>query len=273
MSDRCGRLAAVMSERWIDSHAHLTMVAEDELEGVLERALAAGVGGVLVPATGPEDLDLTVSLAERYPDRIVAAVGLHPHDANRLDAALKRRVEAGLERAGVLAVGEIGLDYHYMSSPREDQLRALTWQLDLALDRDLPVVVHNRESWADLEPLLAVRAGRLRGVCHSFTEGPQEVARVAELGLVVGVSGMVTFKAADNIREMVRAVPLGCLLVETDTPYLAPVPHRGRSNEPAWVALVGRRAASELQVAPEELAQQTRDAFRKLFSPPEGFAV
>jgi TatD DNase family protein len=262
-----------MSERWIDSHAHLTMVAEDELEGVLDRARAAGVEGVLVPATGPDDLDLTISLAERYPDRIVAAVGLHPHDASRLDTGLKRRIEAGLERAGIVAVGEIGLDYHYMNSPREDQIRALTWQLDLALDRDLPVALHNRDSWVDLEPLLATRVGRLRGVCHSFTEGPEEVGRVAELGLVIGVSGMVTFKAADNIREMVRAVPTGRLLVETDTPYLAPVPHRGKPNEPAWVTLVGRRAASELQVAAEELAQQTRDAFQSLFEPPDGFAV
>ncbi len=261
-----------MQANWIDSHAHLTMVAADEIEDVLHRARAAGVDGVLVPATGPDDLDLAVSLSEQLPDRVVAAVGLHPHEAICLDAQLKRRVEAGLDRPGVVAVGEIGLDYHYMISPREDQLSALAWHLDLALDRGLPVVLHNRDSWADLEPLLAARAGRLRGVCHSFTEGPEAVARVAELGLFVGVSGMVTFKGADNIRVMVRAVPSGRLLVETDSPYLAPVPHRGRPNEPAWVALVGQRAASELQVAVEELARQTQDAFRELFAPPYGFA-
>lgn len=248
------------------------MVPADDLDGVLERARAAGVEGVLVPATGPDDLDLTLALAERHPDRIVAGVGLHPHDARRLDATLKRRLEEALERPGVVTVGEIGLDYHYMSSPREDQLCCLEWHLDLALERGLPVVLHNRESWPDLEAALAARAGRLRGVCHSFTEGPQEVSRVAELGLFVGVSGMVTFKAADNIREMVRAVPTGRLLVETDTPYLAPVPYRGRPNEPGYVPLVGRRAAAERSVEPDELARQCGSAFRELFEPPDGFS-
>lgn len=255
-------------EIWIDSHAHLTMAEPSEVDAILDRAAAAGVVGVLVPATSPADLDHAVAMAEEHPALVVAAAGLHPHDASRLDAGLKRRIEAALERPGVVAVGEIGLDYHYLNSPAEDQVAALGWQLDLALERGLPVVLHNRESWPDLERELAARAGRLRGVCHSFTEGPVEVSRAVELGLHVGVSGMVTFKAADNIREMARSVPGERLLVETDSPYLAPVPHRGRTNEPAWVALVGRKAAEVRGEDADGLARATCASFRELFSPP-----
>jgi TatD DNase family protein len=252
--------------RWIDSHAHLTMFEPDEVPVVLERARAAGVDGVLVPATGPGDLDLTLDLVARHPGRIVVAVGVHPHEATALDDGMKRSIRCAVTREGVMAIGEIGLDYHYMSSPREDQLAACEWQLDLAMELDLPVVIHNRESWDDLEALLAPRGGRLRGVCHSFTEGPEEARRVIELGLMVGISGMVTFKAADNIRSMVVAVDLDHLLVETDSPYLAPVPHRGRRNEPRYVVETGSRAAQELGEPVEAVAAATSNNFRHLFA-------
>ncbi len=252
--------------RWIDSHAHLTMFEPDEVPDVLERACAAGVYGVLVPATGPADLELTLGLAERHPTRIVAALGLHPHEASALDGEMKRSIQRELDRDGVVAIGEIGLDYHYMSSPREDQLAAFEWQLDLAMEVDLPVVIHNRESWSDLEALLAPRGGSLRGVCHSFTGGPDEAHRAIELGLMVGISGMVTFKAADNIRTMVTAVGLESLLVETDSPYLAPVPHRGRRNEPGYVVETGRRLAQELGEDATVVAAATSVNFRRLFA-------
>jgi TatD DNase family protein len=250
---------------WIDSHAHLTMFEPAEIGAVLERALERGVGGVLVPATNGEDLDLAIELARREEGRIVAAAGVHPHDASSLDAEMKRRVKAAIREPGVVAVGEIGLDYHYMNSPREDQLRALDWQLDLAVESGVPVVLHNRDSWSDLEARLARREGALVGVCHSFTEGPEEARRVQELGLMVGVSGMVTFKQAHNIRTMVAAVSPSEAMVETDSPFLAPVPHRGTRNEPGYVALVGRRLADEWSLAADEVARRTTSNFRRLF--------
>ena len=253
---------------WIDSHAHLTMFQADEIGVVLRRAAELGVHGVLVPATGPADLDRAVELAEERPNKIVAAVGVHPHDASSLDDVTKRRLRRVLPVAGVVAVGEIGLDYHYMNSPREDQLRACEWQLDLAVELDLPVVLHNRESWHDLEPLLASRFGNLRGVCHSFTEGPEAARRVVELGLLVGVSGMVTFKAATNIRDMVDVLEPTRVLVETDSPYLAPVPHRGRRNEPGFVVHVGERIAEQWRIASKEVAWSSTRSFRELFSLP-----
>ena len=250
---------------WIDSHAHLTMFDRDEVPEILERAVENGVAGVLTPATGGEDLDAVVVLARDHPDRIVAAAGVHPHDATTLDAGMKRRIERACTEDGVVAVGEIGLDYHYMNSPQEDQISALAWQLDLALEIGLPVILHNRESWSDLEPLLDERRGRLRGVCHSFTEGPDEARRVIALGLHVGISGMVTFRAADNIREMVAVVDPERMLVETDSPFLAPVPHRGRRNEPSYVPLVGQRLAEEMKIPVEEVASITTTGFRELF--------
>lgn len=252
--------------RWIDSHAHLTMFDRAEIPSVLRRAEESGVFGVLVPATSPDDLHRALNLAEEYPNRIVAAVGVHPHDATALDSAHKNEIVRVLANDGVIAVGEIGLDYHYMNSPKEDQLAACEWQLDLALDVGLPVVLHNRESWSDLERLLSRRSPALRGVCHSFAEGPAEARRVIELGLMVGISGMVTFKAAHNIREMVAALLPSDVMIETDSPFLAPTPHRGKRNEPAYVRHTGGRLAVEWRIEPERVSAETSANFRKLFS-------
>jgi TatD DNase family protein len=258
---------------WIDSHAHLTMFEPGEVDEVLGRAVDRGVSGVLVPATGPGDLERTVRLIERRPDRVVGAVGVHPHEASALDAVLKLEVESLLGRAGVVAVGEIGLDYHYMNSPREDQLTALAWMLDLAIGADVPVVLHNRDSWHDLEPMLAARRGKLQGICHSFTEGPDEARRVVELGLSVGISGMVTFNRADNIRRMVSSLKPNEMMVETDSPYLAPMPHRGRRNEPEFVVFTGERVADVVGLDPLALADVTTENFRRLFRVADDWAT
>jgi TatD DNase family protein len=250
---------------WIDSHAHLSMFEPEEIPELLERAETVGVGVVLTPATGRDDLEPTVLLAAQNPGRVVAAVGVHPHEADSVDAQLKHDIEHACSRRGVVAVGEIGLDYHYMNSPREDQLAAFAWQLDLAIEHGLPVVIHNRESWEDLERLLRDREGRTRGVCHSFTEGPNEARRVLELGLSVGVSGMVTFKRAENIRKMAAALDPGRTLVETDSPFLAPEPYRGQRNEPSFVPIVGRKLAEVWKMSAEEVASLATAGFRNLF--------
>jgi len=167
----------------------------------------------------------------------------------------------------VVAVGEIGLDYHYEHSPREDQRRAFRWQLGLARERGLPVVLHHREAWpeflADLDTVLGAR-----GVAHSFTEGAEGVRSIVERGLHVGISGMVTFPRGENVREAAAAVPRGRLLVETDSPYLAPVPLRGRRNEPSLVPLVAAAVAAARGETPEAVEDHTDAAFYDLF----GFA-
>lgn len=255
---------------WVDSHAHLSMFEPNEIPELLERAESRGVGVVLSPSTGRDDLEVTVLLAEDNPERVVAAVGVHPHEADSLDATLKHEIERACSKRGVVAVGEIGLDYHYLNSPREDQLAAFQWQLDLAIEHGLPVVIHNRESWQDLEHVLGERHGRIRGVCHSFTEGPDEARRVLELGLLVGISGMVTFKRAENIRAMAAALDPERVLVETDSPFLAPEPHRGRRNEPSYVPLVGRKLAEVWKKPAGEVALLTSAGFRSLFAVSNG---
>lgn len=248
----------------IDSHAHLTMIDPHELQGVLERAAAAGVTDVLVPATGPGDLQSVAALEADAPVRLHRALGFHPHDARHLDARWQATIESLLDTAGVVAIGEIGLDYHYDLSPREDQRRAFRWQLALATERGLPVVLHHREAWEDFLAILDEHPG-LRGVAHSFTEGAEGAAEMVRRGLWIGISGMVTFPRGDNIRDAARAAPPDRLLVETDAPYLAPVPHRGRPNEPAFVRFVAEAVARARVVAPGAIEEATDASFRALF--------
>lgn len=248
----------------IDSHAHLAMFAPAEIGPVLDHALAAGVSGVLVPATGPGDLDQTLTLAREWPGRVVVAVGVHPHEARALDAACKRRLEGALLARGVVAIGEIGLDYYYDHSPREDQRAAFAWQLGLAREHRMPVVLHQREAWHDFLAALDAVPG-LAGVAHSFTEGAGRAHEVMARGLMLGISGMVTFARAENIRDAVAIAPEGKLLVETDSPYLTPVPHRGARNEPALVPLVAAAVARLRKTEVEAVERTTGAAFEALF--------
>ncbi len=257
----------------VDSHAHLNMFETGEMEAVLERAAAAGVGGVVVPATGPGDLRAVVELVESRPERLAGAVGVHPHEASSLDAPVKRLLRSYLERPGVVAVGEIGLDYHYMNSPREDQLRTLQWQMELAREAGLPVILHNRESWEDLAGFLERFAGEVGGVCHSFSEGEAVTRTVVELGFFVGISGMVTFRKADNVRRTAAAAGIERILVETDSPFLAPVPHRGRRNEPAFVVHVAEAVAAVLETPPARLAAAATANTRRLFGLEESWGI
>jgi TatD DNase family protein len=248
----------------IDSHAHLSMFDPAERAAVLTRAADQGVTMILVPATGPDDLDVVAGLAREHSAAVVVALGFHPHEARHLDGEARRSIERFVAGPGVVAVGEIGLDYHYDLSGREEQRRAFAWQLALARESGLPVVLHHREAWDDFLAALDTVPG-VRGVAHSFTEGAAGVAEVVRRGLHVGISGMVTFPRGDNIREAARAVPPDRLLIETDSPYLAPAPHRGKRNEPALVRLVAERVALERGVELAVLAAETDANFGALF--------
>jgi len=241
------------------------MFAPEERAAVLHRAAEAGVWRVLAPATGPDDLEAVAELPSAHPDRVVVALGFHPHEARHLGPEAKRRLARLLAGPGVVALGEIGLDYHYDLSPRDEQRHAFVWQLALAREMGLPVVLHHREAWEDFLAALD-SVPDLRGVAHSFTEGSAGVAEVVRRGLHVGISGMVTFPRGDNIREAARAVPAGRLLVETDSPYLAPVPQRGRRNEPAFVRLVAERVAAERGCELAALELETDASFAALFA-------
>jgi TatD DNase family protein len=251
-----------------DSHGHVQMLPAVERREVIARARAAGVERILVPGTTLEDSRLAVEVAEEH-EGLYAAVGLHPHEAKAFDEDRDLKVfEELLRSAKAVAVGEIGLDFHYDHSPREDQLRAFRAQLAFADARALPVLLHNRESGAEMLEAIAARPRRPNpGVFHSFTEDAEYGARAIALGYRVSFSGMLTFKAAENIRAAARGLPLSAMLVETDAPYLAPEPHRGKRCEPAFVVETARRLAAVKNVSLSEVEAATTANFDALFVP------
>ena len=247
-----------------DSHCHLQMGVD--ADALLSRARAAGVARFLVPGTTLEDSPAAVGLAERHRD-LWAAVGVHPHEAKDFDPARDgAALEALARHPRVAAIGEVGLDFHYDHSPREKQIAVLEWMLDLAARVGKPAILHNRESGPEMLALLARGSRRERpGVFHSFTESADYGRRAIELGYLVSFSGMITFRAADNIREAARGLPLDAMLVETDTPYLAPVPHRGKPGEPAFVVETAKKLAEVQGEDLETVARVTTENFDRLF--------
>src|SRR5580765_2125198 len=233
---------------------------------LLGRARAAGVGRFLVPGTTLSDSESAVALASKE-EGVLAAVGIHPHEAKDFDA--KRdgpRLEELARRPEVAAIGEVGLDFHYDHSPRDKQIEVLEWMLDLASRLRLPVLLHNRESGKELLEILRRLPRRERpGVFHSFTENAEYGKKALDLGYLVSYSGMITFRAADNIRESAAGLPLDRMLVETDSPFLAPVPHRGSPCEPAFVVETAKRLAEVKGVSLEAVAAATTSNFDRLF--------
>ncbi|SRR5579875_686390 len=244
----------------IDTHSHLADPRlRDELEVVLQRARDAGVVRVIaIGAAGSIDTDrLTVELAESYAP-VFAVVGVHPHDAKALDRARLDALEALIATSRkVVAVGETGLDFHYNYSSQEQQEKALVAQLELAARCDLPVVIHCRLAEKRLvEILKQVGVPPRGGVIHSFTGDRTAAEEFLSLGLYLSFSGILTFKNAEQLREVARLVPAERILVETDAPYLAPHPMRGRRNEPAFVRYTLERLAEVRNQTPQDLAGQ-----------------
>jgi TatD DNase family protein len=252
----------------VDSHCH---VAEPEFdadrEATLARARASGVGTIVcVGATGPAEANArAVALAgRRDPVRIVATVGIHPHHASTADDDAFALLERFAAEPDVVAIGETGLDFHYDFSPRPAQRDAFARTIGLARRLALPLVVHVREAHAEAAALLRAE-GVGDGVIHCFTGDADDVRRYLDLGLFISVAGIVTFRNADALRDAVRIVPRDRLLVETDAPYLAPVPHRGKRNEPAWVREVADMAARVRGEPFADVAAATAANARRVF--------
>jgi TatD DNase family protein len=247
-----------------DSHCHLQMTPDPA--ALIARAREAGVTRLLIPGTTLADSAQAAALANPA-HGVFAAVGIHPHEAMDFEP---ERDGPELERLaglpGVSAVGEVGLDFHYDHSPRAKQVATLEWMIDLARRRNLPVILHNRESGAEMEALLArFGAHEDAGVLHSFTEDAAFGRRAVALGYRISFSGMITFRAAENIREAARGLPLESLLIETDTPYLAPVPHRGKPCEPAFVVETAKKLAEVKETTLTVVSEATTANFDRLF--------
>jgi TatD DNase family protein len=230
---------------WADSHCHLPYEGLEDVDSHLEAAREAGVGRFISVGTDAAQSAAAIEVASRHDD-VWATVGLHPHDAK--DGV--EGIVALLDGARVVGVGECGLDYHYDHSPRDVQRTAFAEQVRLAHEHDLALVIHTREAWEDTWAVLGAEGVPARTVFHCFTGGADEARRCLDLGASLSFSGIISFKTANDVREAAGLCPLDRLLVETDAPYLAPVPHRGRTNTPAFVPLVGAVVAEVKGVDP-----------------------
>lgn len=238
---------------WTDTHCHIhddkMSVGVDES---LQRARESGVGTFIVIGTDAETCAQSTRIAAEHAD-VWATVGLHPHDAvNGVTT-----IEPFIDMPRVVAIGECGLDYYYEHSPREVQLEAFAQQIALAKRHDLTLVVHTRDAWKDTFDVLDAEGAPTNTVIHCFTGGPDEARQCLERDAYLSFSGIVTFKNAAEIREAAVLCPDDRILVETDSPFLAPVPHRGRPNEPAYVGLVGTAIADLRGVEPSQFALRT----------------
>ena len=248
----------------VDSHCHLDDAKFDEdREQTIERALEAGVTRMLAIGTadGPPDLEVAIRLAEQYPF-IFATVGVHPHDASKTDEETFTRLRDLAAHPKVIAIGEIGLDYHYDFSPRDVQRAVFDRQLAIAADAGKPIVIHTREAWEDT--MGQVKHLPHGGIMHCFTGDSAQAREALGLGFHLSFGGVLTFPKAEGLREAARIVPDDRILVETDCPYLAPTPHRGKRNEPAFVVETARRLADVRGTTPEAIAELTTRNFERL---------
>lgn len=251
----------------VDSHAHVDMAEFDaDRAEMLARAQAAGVRNILAIGGAPGALGSALPFAERY-DWIYAAAGIHPHEARLATPAHYDELTKLANHPKLLAWGEIGLDYHYDHSPRDVQRRVFVEQLERARAAGRPIIIHCREAWPDCLTILEQhwRSSGLGGIFHCFSGTIEEAGRGTEMGFLISFAGNATYPKARNLRDVAAALPLESILIETDSPFLAPQPFRGRRNEPAYVAEVARTLAPVRNLAPHELAAATAANFRRFF--------
>ena len=255
---------------FIDSHAHIDGPEFDaDREGIVERARLADVSLILNVGTGDPNagvFERAVDVGKKY-ESVYTAIGTHPHDARFYDDGAEEKIKALVQDDRVLAWGEIGLDFHYDNSPRDVQVEVFKRQLRAARECGLPVVIHTREAETETIEILKsdYEGAERRGIFHCFS-GSMELAQQAlELGFMISFSGIVTFKKAEELREVAKQVPLNRLLIETDCPYLTPIPYRGKRNEPAYVVEVARCLAGIHGVEIEEIGRITSENFTSFF--------
>lgn len=250
---------------WIDVHCHL-----DRLEGgpevALKQAIDAGVSRIITIGTEPADLPLVMELSEKFSPHVFCTIGVHPHDGVKYNSEVGEFLRKNASHPRVVAIGEIGLDYHYNQSPKEEQLVAFREQMQIAADVGLPVEIHTRDADEDTVKILQEFEGKVKGIIHCFTGTPYLATEALKVGYNISISGIVTFKNAESIRTTVRdIVPLDRLHVETDAPFLAPVPMRGKSNTSAYMVHTAQVVADLKNVSLQTLSEQTKKNAEKLF--------
>ena len=249
-----------------DTHAHLLSDAfDDDREQVIARIQAAGVCLCMEAGTTLEDSAQAVAQAEQY-GFLYAAAGVHPHEAEDAPADVLERLAVLLRHPKCKALGEIGLDYHYDFSPRDVQKRLFAEQLDLAIQLDKPVIIHDREAHQDTLSLLSQRKGRVKGILHCYSGSLEDAKKYLDMGFYLSFAGPLTYKNAHKLQQVAAYVPMDRVLCETDSPYLTPVPKRGQRNDPSNVALVIRQLAQCKGIEPEEAARHTMENGKAVFA-------
>jgi TatD DNase family protein len=254
---------------WLDAHTHLD--SEDlytARHDVLKRAVEAGVTQILTvnSKADEESFERTLSCGKETNEvQVSAALGVHPHEASCYDEGLENKLRGYLNERRIIAFGEIGLDFYYNFSPQEVQQSVFLRQLELALEFDLPVIIHCRDAYDLLTDLLKRRSAKWQGMIHCFTGNSRQVEKLLDLGFLISFSGIVTFPKAEELRNAARIVPSDRILIETDAPYLAPVPKRGKKNEPAFVVYTAEFLTNLRKISPEEFSRQLKANFSSLF--------
>jgi TatD DNase family protein len=243
---------------FIDTHAHLFLKNfEDDFDDVINRAKKSGVDSIIVPATDLKTSLEAIALAEKYA-QIYATVGIHPHDTKDWDDSLIPEIEKLAKHPKVVGIGEIGLDYFYDFSPRDQQIKAFKSQLNIALKLELPVVIHNRDSDFDMMEIINSYCGTgLKAQFHCFNGSLNDGIGLMKMSHFISFTGNITFKKSDGLREILRYINLNHLMLETDSPFMTPVPHRGKRNEPAYVRLVAQQVADIHKMSLEEIGKIT----------------
>ncbi|MEN8233734.1 MAG: TatD family hydrolase [Actinomycetota bacterium] len=250
---------------WVDSHCHVYML--DDPLGAVDRAIDAGIDWMMVPGVDLETSLQARRLAEQRPNRVLWATGLHPHDAEHWDDEQARIAALAVDAS---AIGEIGLDYYRNLSPREDQLQAFRDQVQLAKDLDKPAIIHTRDSFSDVYEIVAEADLGEKAILHCWTGGPRWTKRFRELGATFSFAGPITYTTGDTVRRGAAEAPPERTLVETDTPYLTPEPHRSETNRPEWSILNGEALADIWGMDVASVARLTSQNTARVFGSPRG---
>ena len=250
---------------FIDTHCHLDKLDSTPEEAIIE-AKQAGVQRMVTVSVDEPSLDFVSRMVQQFPE-VYGSVGFHPHDAAELTEDLEQKIrKLALEEKKLIAIGETGLDYHYMYSSAEVQQQVFSKQLQLAVELNLPVIMHSREAETDTLNILQEIPVPPLGVAHSFTSSFEMAKTLIEMGWYIGINGIVTFKNAEDLREVVSWLPLDRLLLETDSPFLAPTPFRGKPNKPAHIPAIATFIAELRGISLEQLSEQTSANAQRLFN-------
>ena len=250
---------------FIDTHCHLDKLDSTPEEAIIE-AKQAGVQRMVTVSVDEPSLDFVSSMVQQFPE-VYGSVGFHPHDAAELTEDLEQKIrKLALEEKKLIAIGETGLDYHYMYSSAEVQQQVFSKQLQLAVELNLPVIMHSRDAETDTLNILQEIPVPPLGVAHSFTSSFEMAKTLIEMGWYIGINGIVTFKNAEDLREVVSWLPLDRLLLETDSPFLAPTPFRGKPNKPAHIPAIATFIAELRGISLEQLSEQTSANAQRLFN-------